>query len=160
MIRRNLAWILLGLSLALNVFFVGGFVYARYFDPPWGHHRMEMKWRQELNLDPDQQRAVREAFREMRQRNRPRVQELRQLRRQLVDELRKEKLDFAAIDPMIDRAANLRSDIQKDGLRTAGEIAATLRPDQRERFREVVINRTLAFHGPGGRRKMRRQSDE
>ena len=34
MLRKHLAWILLGLSLALNVAFVGGFVHARYFAEP------------------------------------------------------------------------------------------------------------------------------
>lgn len=161
MIRRNLAWILFGLSLVLNIFFVGGFVYARHYGPPWapGHapwqQRVDAKWAEELRLDADQQRTFREAFREMRQRNAGRVRELMQVREQLVAELRKDKLDLAAIDPLIERTTVLRSDIQKDGLRAAEQVAATLRPEQRAKFREVMIARTM---GPGGR--MRRPSPD
>jgi uncharacterized membrane protein len=166
MIRRNLAWILFGLSLVLNVFFVGGFVWAKYYGPPWGGHggpwqsqRFE-RWSDELNLDAAQQRTVRQAFRDMRQRNAERVRELMQVRQQIVGELRKDKLDLKTIDPLLDRAASVRTDIQKDGLRTADQIEATLRPEQRERFRELVIARKLAFQRPGGRPGMMRRPPE
>jgi uncharacterized membrane protein len=167
MIRRNLAWILLGLSVVLNVFFVGGFVYAQHFGPPWagGHppwqpRRADARLVSELNLDPGQQHTLRQAFREMRRRNAGRVRELVQLREQIVAELRKDKLDPATIDPLLDRVAAVRSDIQKDGLRTASEIAATLRPEQREKFRELVIARTVPRPGPGGRPGMIRRPPE
>ena len=158
MIRRNLAWILLGLSVVLNVFFVGGFVYAKHF----GEHaewerRVDANLPSDLNLDPGQQRTLRQSLREMRQRNFARLREIMQVRERIVAELRKDKTDFAAIDPLIDRATTLRGDIQKDGLRTAEQIAATLRPEQREKFRELVIARTMA---PGGRPGLRRQPDE
>jgi uncharacterized membrane protein len=167
MIRRNLAWILFGLSLVLNVFFVGGFVYARYFGPPWGAHagpwqsqRIDARWTEDLDLDATQQRTMRDAFRAMRQRNADRVRELMQLRRQLVSELRKDRLDPAAVDPLLDRTAQLRAEIQKDGLRTADQFAATLRPEQRDRFREKVIARAMAFHAPGSRGGMRNRPPE
>ncbi len=82
MIRRNLAWILFGLSLVLNIFFIGGFVYAKHYGPPWapGHapwqQRVDAKWAEELRLDDAQQRTFREAFRAMRQRNAGRVRGL------------------------------------------------------------------------------------
>ncbi len=160
MIRRNLAWILLGLSVALNVFFVGGFVYARHFSerPDW-EQRVDANLPVELNLDPGQQRTVRQSLREMRQRNFTRLREIRQTRERLVAELRKERTDFGIVDPLIDRVTTLRGDIQKDGLRTADQIGATLRPEQREKFRELVIARTLV-PGTGGRPGQRRQPDE
>ena len=157
MIRRNLAWILFGLSLVLNIFFVGGFVYAKHFGPPWAHgrapwqQRVDARWADELRLDPDQQRTFRQAFREMRQRNAPRVRELAQLREQLTTEMEKDKLDFAAIDPLLERISALRLDIQKDGLHAAEQVAATLRPEQRAKFREVMIART--FPGRPGKRR-------
>lgn len=164
MIRRNLAWILFGLSLVLNIFFVGGFIYAKHFGPPWGGHppwqaqRADARLIEDLNLDPGQLRTVRQAFRDMRQRNADRVREIMQTRQRLVAELRKDKLDMGAIDPLIERVAVLRSDIQKDGLRTADQISATLRPEQRERFREMLIARTAGLTGPP--RRPRRPPDE
>lgn len=165
MIRRNLAWILLGLSLVLNIFFVGGFVYARHFGPPGGgdrgqwERRVDANWPGELKLDPGQQRTLRQSLREMRQRNAPRLRELAQVRGQLVAEMRKDKADVGAIDVLIDRATALRGEIQKDGFRTADRIAASLRPEQRDAFREAVIARTM---GPGGgmRPGLRRKADE
>ncbi|TWT05628.1 Spy/CpxP family protein refolding chaperone [Reyranella sp. CPCC 100927] len=159
MIRRNLAWILFGLSLVLNVFFIGGFVYAKHYGPPWapGHapwqQRVDAKWAEELRLDDAQQRTFREAFRAMRQRNADRVRELMQVREKLAAELRKEQPDFAAIDPLLERSAALRVDMQRDGIRAAEQIAATLRPEQRAKFREVMAAKAL---GPGRRHGMRR----
>lgn len=166
MIRRNLAWILFALSLALNLFFVGGFVYAKYYGPPWGSQRgpwqapaADARWLEALNLDPAQQRSFRQAFREMRQRNAERARELIQVRQRLAVELRRDKYDFAAIDPLLERVARLRIDMQKDGLRTADQVAATLRPEQRERFREAVLARAMGPVGMGGR-PARRPADE
>ncbi len=159
MIRRNLAWILFGLSLVLNIFFIGGFVYAKHYGPPWapGHapwqQRVDAKWAEELRLDDAQQRTFREAFRAMRQRNADRVRELMQVRETLAAELRKEQPDFAAIDPLLERSAALRVDMQRDGIRAAEQIAATLRPEQRAKFREVMAAKAL---GPGYRHGMRR----
>jgi Spy/CpxP family protein refolding chaperone len=166
MIRRHLAWILLGLSLTLNVFFVGGFVYARYYGAPWGAERgpwqpqrLDGRWLEELNLDPAQQRAFRQAFRELRQRNVERARELIQVRRRLMAEMRKDRMDFAVIEPLLDRAAKLRGDMQKDGLRTADQVSATLRPEQREKFREAVSMRALGMPGAGGRPGLRRPDE-
>jgi hypothetical protein len=161
MIRRNLAWILFGLSFALNVFVIGGFFYTKHYGPPWGGERgrwierLDNNWPDALKLDQNQERAFRQAAREMRLRNAGRVSELAQIRQQIVTELRKDTLDYGLIDPMIERAAVIRGDIQKDGIRTADQMAAALRPEQRERFREAVIARTQAVLGPGGRHTRR-----
>lgn len=166
MIRRNLAWILFGLSFALNVFVIGGFVYTKHYGLPWGGERgrwiqrLDDNWPDALKLDESQERAFRQAFREMRQRNAARVGELAQIRQQIVTELRKDELDYTLVDPMIERAAALRGDIQKDGLRTAGQMAAALRPEQRQRFREAVVDRTIAVLGPGGRSRKPRAAED
>jgi Spy/CpxP family protein refolding chaperone len=166
MIRRNLAWILFGLSFALNAFVIGGFFYAKHYGPPWGGERggwiqrLDNDWPASLKLQDNQERAFRRAFREMRQRNAGRARELMQLRQQIVTELRKDRFDYAAIDPLIDRAAALRGDIQKDGIRTAEQMAETLRPEQRALFREAVIARTQAVLSPGGRPREPRMREE
>lgn len=167
MIRRNLAWILFALSLALNIFFVGGFVYAKYYGPPWHANagpwqpqNVDARWVEALNLDPAQQRTFRQAFRDMRQRNAERLREMTQARQRLIAEMHKDKFDFAAIDPLLERVARLRTDIQKDGLRTADQVAATLRPEQREKFREAMIARAAGPMGQGGRPGGRRPGDD
>jgi Spy/CpxP family protein refolding chaperone len=166
MIRRNLAWILFGLSFALNAFVIGGFFYTKHYGPPWGGgrghwiQRLDSDWPASLKLQDDQERAFRRAFREMRQRNVVRSRELMQVRQQLVTELRKDKFDYAAIDPLIDRAAALRGDIQKDGMRTAEQMAEALRPEQRALFREAVIARTRAVLSTRGRPREPRMREE
>ncbi|MBL8674033.1 MAG: periplasmic heavy metal sensor [Rhodospirillales bacterium] len=164
--RRHLAWILLGLSVVLNVFFIGGFVQARYFGgPPQvfarepGERRgpQQVDVPERLNLNATEARGFRDAMRQLRERNVGKARELLQLRERLLTEMRKEKPDFAAVDAMLDRAAVLRSDLQKDGLRTSDKVAASFRPEQRDRFMQFVIARTLNPGGPGGARPMERR---
>lgn len=104
--RRHLAWILLGLSVVLNVFFIGGFVQARYFGgPPQvfarepGERRgpQQVDVPERLNLNATEARGFRDAMRQLRERNVGKARELLQLRERLLTEMRKEKPDRKSV---------------------------------------------------------------
>jgi uncharacterized membrane protein len=159
-------WVLLGLSVALNVAFVGGFVYARFLAPQSvaisgseagapavGPPVPVAQLVRELALDDEQRRRLRTSLQEMRRAAAPRVREQLALRDAVVAELRKPQPDTASIDRALERAGALRSAVQKDVLRISLQFAATLRPDQQERFREIIVARTLAQAGLGARQR-------
>jgi uncharacterized membrane protein len=164
--RNRWLWILLGLSVALNVAFVGGFVYARFLAPQSvavsgpeaaapvvGPPVPVAQLVRELALDDEQRRRLRTSLQEMRRAAAPRVREQLALRDAVVAELRKPQPDTASIDRSLERAGALRSAVQKDVLRISLQFAATLRPDQQERFREIIVARTLAQAGLGARQR-------
>ena len=183
MIRKHVAWILLGLSVALNLTFIGGFVHARMTAQPGfpaefrpvvgtldpgnttlpqppaqtppgpGGRRQGLAGPEvvrELNLDDGQTRALRQMVGETRRRSADKVREMAIQRDALVAELRKEKPDQRAMDMAIDRIASLRADVQKESMQAGLRFADTLRPDQRERYRQIILSRTLNLPGTPG----------
>lgn len=159
----RLPWILLALSMALNIAFVGGFAYARFFAPqplppiagspgpggaPGGHPG-QIDVARDLNLDEAQRRAFRQFLGEMRRGGADRLRELGAIREGVAAELAKPRPDLAAVDRSIDRASVLRADLQKESLRSSLRFAETLRPEQQEKFRQSVAQRIL-FGPPAG----------
>ena len=151
--RLRLPWVLLALSLALNLFFIGGAMWARMHGPPSlmnPAHRAEAAAR-ELQLN-DAQRA---AFEQFVRTIRMRARQLRELNRPIVEqawrELAKPKPDEAMLTRLFDEAtANRRS--------TQGEVTAALRhflqtlaPEQRERYIEMMLRRPEGGPQPFGR---------
>ncbi len=183
MTGKHVGWILLGLSAALNVAFIGGFVHARMTAQPAfpaefrpvvgtldpgttpapqppvqtppgpGGRRQGLAGPEvvrELNLDDGQTRALRQMVGETRRRSADKVREMATQRDALVAELRKEKPEQRVIDHAIDRIASLRADVQKDSMQAGLRFADTLRPDQRERYRQIILSRTLNLSGTPG----------
>lgn len=166
MLRKHLAWILLGLSLALNVAFVGGFVHARYFaePPPLADLRLgagtpapiptigvpksvpsPQGAARELGLDEGQMRGLRQMLAEQRRRAVPVVREMAAQRDALVVELAKDRPDAAAVDRALDRIGQLRIQLQKDNVQAALRFAETLPAEQREGFRRLMVNRAMGM---------------
>ncbi len=180
MVRKHLSWILLGLSLALNVAFVGGFVHARYFSEPSpladlrpgsglgapapmptvnkpGPGPSPTEVARELGLSDGQVRGLRQMIAEQRRRAGPVVREMVQQRDLLIAELGKERPDADIIDRALDRIGQLRTQLQKDGVQAALRFAETLPEEQRDRFRRVMVHRAMGQQGvPTGLRKGRR----
>ncbi len=164
MLRKHLAWILLGLSAALNVAFVGGFVHARYFaEPPplagvgpvtpvpmpaigkAGPVPSPQEVARELGLNEAQMRALRQVLAEQRRRAVPAVREIATQRDALVAELAKEKPDPAVVDRALDRIGQMRTQLQKDNVQAALRFAETLPAEQRDRFRRLMVNRAMGM---------------
>ena len=162
-------WVLVGLSLALNVAFVGGFVYARFLAPqpvtglppgaPAGYTLQPplpvSALIRELQLDDGQRRQFRAMLQETRRAVQPLVREQVGLRDTLVGELRKPNPDPAAVERILERAGSLRAATQKEVVRRSLAFGAGLRPEQQQRLRDIIIARTLAQVGAGGARQRR-----
>jgi Spy/CpxP family protein refolding chaperone len=155
---RGFKWLCVGLALsvALNLFFLGGFVYAKFYGPP--HHVFAGKGPpggprsiddlgKELALDERQVGSLRQLFGELRRVNEARVKELRDLRENLVIEIRKPQPDVVAVERAIDRAAALRAEMQKVAFKMSNDFAATLPPEQQEKFRRGMAVRMVAVAG-------------
>lgn len=171
MLRKHLAWILLGLSAALNVAFVGGFVHARYvaeapslidsrpISLPTGPTQMPTIGKpgpgpspqeavRELGLTEAQMRGLRQMLAEQRRRAMPVFRDMTVQRDALVAELGKDKPDGAAVDRALDRIGQLRTQLQKDNVQAALRFAETLPAEQRERFRRAMVNRAMGLQQP------------
>lgn len=176
MLRKHLAWILLGLSVALNVAFVGGFVHARYFAEPApladlrpgvgpgapapmptiskpGPGASPQEVARELGLSDGQMSGLRQMLAEQRRRAAPLAREMVVQRDALISELGKDKPDGALIDRALDRIGQLRTQLQKDNVQAALRFSETLPAEQRERFRRLMVNRALGQQGPPNRRQ-------
>ncbi len=141
--RSRLPWILLALSLALNLCFIAGVFWVRMeasraqLSPP---ARMELVAKQ-LSLD-DNQRAAFERFvgtlrlksRHLRETNMPLVDDAWQ-------EFAKQQPDEAAIDKLFEQAADNRRSFQIETGRALREFLAILSEDQRTKFIALVKHR-------------------
>lgn len=179
MLRKHLAWILLGLSAALNVAFIGGFVHARYVAEPvplvdsrpisWPTGPTQIptigkpvpapspqEAARELGLSEGQMRGLRQVLAEQRRRAAPVLREMTAQRDALVVELGKDRPDAAAVDRTLDRIGQLRTQLQKDNVQASLRFSETLPAEQRERFRRLMINRAMGMQprrqAPGERK--------
>jgi Spy/CpxP family protein refolding chaperone len=133
--RARLPWILLGVSVVLNLAFIAGAAWIRFHPPPAPEfaERAERAGRA-LDLEP----AQRAAFREFLQGQRASNQALREKNRPLLHEIRREFTKPTPDDATIDRLlaevdANRRAVREQNG-RAMREFLKTLSPEQRERF--------------------------
>ena len=141
--RSRLPWILLALSLALNLCFVGGVFWVRMeashaqMGPA---ERMEQVVRQ-LALDGNQRAAFERFVRTMRMKAR----QLRETNQPLIDsawqEFAKQQPDDAATDKLFEQAADNRRGFQLETGRALREFLAALSEDQRAKFIAFVRNR-------------------
>lgn len=154
--HRALPWALLAISLALNVFFVGGHVYGRYYGHEfhraggWHHRDRARADFERMNLSDPQ----REAFRQMRKDVRERGQALREANREhrqaLWQEMAADSPDAGKIEGLLRGMADNRLAFQLEATRMAREFMAGLAPEQKAAFVEMA-RRHRVFGG--GRRR-------
>lgn len=150
----------LALSLLLNTFVLVGFVYRSWIAPPFvGMHPpppgapgqpgqpggprfnpVEMVVR-DLGLDGEQRQRMKDLFDRYASERRDRLQEIQRVREQTGVEMRRSPIDMAKIDGLIDQVSHLRAEQQKETLRTLLELQPSLRPEQRERLQELLVDR-------------------
>jgi len=148
---------LLALSLLLNTFVLVGFVYRSWIAPPFEMHPppprgapgqpggprfnpVEMVMR-DLGLDGDQRQKMKDLFDRYANERRERLQEIQRVREQTGIEMGRTPLDMSRIDGLIDQVSRLRAEQQKETLRTLMELQPSLRPEQRERLQELLVDR-------------------
>ena len=148
------------LSLLLNAFFVGGFVYRGWIGgplpfeqrilpppppppPPQARPSALEVVAGDLNLDPKQRQALRGVFEQHAQVRRERSREMQKVREQIVAEYRRSPLDQARLAPLIDRMGDLRADQQKETVRALSQMEAQLDPEQRVKMHQILVDRLL-----------------
>jgi uncharacterized membrane protein len=146
--RLRLPWILLALSLALNLFFIGGVFWVR----TEAHHRhlgpaeRVEQVAQDLSLDANQRaafdgfiRTVRDKARQLRETNQPLIDEAWQ-------DFAKAQPDEAALDKLVEAAADNRRGFQIEAGRALRGFLGVLTEDQRARF--IALARKRDDHTP------------
>ena len=141
--RPRLVWVLLALSVALNLFFIGGVFWlraeaSRMQLPP--AERFEMVARQ-LSLDPSQRAAFDKFIGVMRMRTRHLRESNQPLIEETWNEMAKSQPDDALIEHNLDEAANSRHAYQLDTSRALRSFLAVLSDQQRQAFVDLAKNR-------------------
>ena len=148
----RLTQVLLALSLLLNCFVLAGFVWRTWIEPPALHRTggpppgprgmspLEAL-AQDLELDSAQRQDLRTVFDHYADARRDRFREIQKVRDAMVAELQKPDFDMAKIDPLIDQITQLRSDAQKQNMRSIAELASKLKPEQRDKLHKILADR-------------------
>jgi Spy/CpxP family protein refolding chaperone len=139
----RLLWVLLALSLALNLFFIGGVFWlhneaSRMQLPP--AERFEMVARK-LSLDVNQRAAFDKFINLMRMRSRHLRENNMPLIEEIWSELAKAKPDDALIDHNLDETSDNRHAYQLDTSRALRAFLAVLSDEQRQTFVSLAKNR-------------------
>ena len=146
--RRYLPWILLAVSVALNVFFVGGHVYARRMaesqvEPEAAGPAHPAFAR--LGLTPEQRENLMKLRGKARERTKANRPIDRELGLALLDELMKPSRDAQAVDALLRQLAERRAAHVRPAIEELAGFLATLSPEQRARVREVAELRGPMF---------------
>jgi uncharacterized membrane protein len=141
--RRPFLWLLLGVSLALNLFFVGAFLWSRFRDQPppiYAEERLEWIGGQ-LRLDPQQK----EAFAKYSQAVRAHMQTMHAAVDPLMgkawSEVAKPDADAAKVVELFDEAGRTRRGYMHELAPVTLSFLATLSPEQRAKFVELARQR-------------------
>lgn len=146
----RLTQVLLGLSLLLNCFVLAGFVYRSWIaPPPFVHSGPPLPGRggplemlsQDLKLDDSQRGALKDVFDHYASERRQRFREIQKVREEMAGELKKSEFDMVRIDALVDQMTKLRAEQQKENLAAISQLAAQLRPDQRDRLHVILAER-------------------
>lgn len=159
----RLLQVLLVLSLLLNGFAIGGFVFRGWIAPPIAAGLMPPPppppgtpgapprpsqldiMTRELGLDTDQREALRGLIEQHAAQRRQRLAEIHKDRELVAAEMRQPQPDFAKVEALIDRVSTLRGELIKDNLRNLVAFESRLKADQRERMYGIFADR---FVGP------------
>src|SRR5262245_49033507 len=147
----RLTQVLLALSLLLNCFALAGFVWRGWIEPPPVHRTggpatprgmspLEAL-AQGLELDASQRQELKPILDRYAEARRDRFREIQKLRDAMVVELQKPDFDMAKIDPLIDQITQLRSEAQKQNMRSIAEMASKLKPEQRDKLHKILADR-------------------
>jgi uncharacterized membrane protein len=151
--RRGRLWIVvLILSLTLNVFFVGGLLWARsVLHPRFGPVQRMESIAAEMHLSGDQLAAFRIFVKTMRDGQIELHEKNHAIIFTLWDNLALAQPDQAKIDQLVDQANDNRRAWQKEAVKALITFLATLSPEQRVQFadlakkrrRELAVQRAL-----------------
>jgi uncharacterized membrane protein len=139
--KGRLVKVALALSLALNVFFIGGLAYSKFVRPTPPLLRLG----QELNLEPDQRKAFQGFVQVVRTKGAVLRDSNLALGRQIWDELSQPKPDPQKLTALFTEIANNRRDYQTAIGTALLPFLETLNMEQRQRFIEIGKRRQDAM---------------
>lgn len=125
--------LLLILSAALNLCFIGGALWLRVHEPPRTPMRAE-QFADQLNLNPQQRAGFEQYFHLMRARAQLMRAELEPIVSQAWAEIAKPQPDQKQIEQDFEQAATKRRAFAHDATQTTLTFLATLSPEQRQKF--------------------------
>jgi Spy/CpxP family protein refolding chaperone len=159
----RLLQVLLALSLLLNTFVLVGFVYRswiepppfeRHVPPPPGQRPSPLEtMARDINLDDGQRQALRAVFEQYSATRRERLREIQKVREQIAAEYKHPTVDMARVDSLVDQLTKVRAEFQKEYLGALNQLAAQLKPEQRDRMHQILAERLATPFGqrpPGG----------
>jgi Spy/CpxP family protein refolding chaperone len=142
-VRQHLFWVVLTLSLALNLCFVAGALWIRFHGPPvpiYPEERLQ-QIEPELALNPPQKQA----FDVYAHTVRARMQSMRDAIEPLIanawSELAKPDADETRVMQLFDEAAQQRRSLRRELATATLSFLATLSPEQRAKFVELARQR-------------------
>ena len=138
--RQRLAWVLLALSLALNVCFLAGFVWTHTRTSPWRmspEERIE-RMSAEMQLDPEHRQIFERYFHTVGARLLLMRTQVGPLIGDAWAEIAKPQPDEGKVAKLFDEAAEIRRGYQRQLTTETLHFLATLTPEQRSRFVELV----------------------
>jgi uncharacterized membrane protein len=142
-VRPYLLWLLLTLSLALNLFFIAGALWIRFQGPPPPMNAEERLERigDQLGLDPQQK----EVFEQYSQTVRTRMQLMRKavgpLTSSAWSEVAKPDADQERVLQLFDEAGQTRRNFMRELAPITMSFLAQLSPQQRAKFVELIQQR-------------------
>jgi Spy/CpxP family protein refolding chaperone len=144
--RQHLFWVVLILSLALNLCFVGGALWIRFQGPPLPtspQERLE-QIEPQLALDPQQKAAFDQYARIVRLRMQSMHEAIEPLVGKAWSELAKPDADEAKIMQLFDQAGDQRRAFRRELGTATFTFLAKLTPEQRAKFVELARQRPWA----------------
>ena len=153
-VRQQLLWPLLGVSLALNLFFVAAFLWSHFRDSPppiYAEERLEWIGAQ-LGLDPHQKDAFAEYLQAVRTHMQTMHQAVDPLMGKAWSEVAKPDADAAKVVELFDQAGQTRRGYMHELAPITLSFLAKLSPAQRAKFVELARQRPWAkrHHENGG----------
>lgn len=161
---KVLPWVLLAVSAGLNLFFVGGHVYGRYYAehvygparidrPLRPHEPAEMAARrhrfvERLGLNDDQRKVFGKLRDELIQHGRTLREQNREPMAALWRELQSDKPDSKHIEALLRKMSDNRFAYQLEATKIAREFMAALNPEQKERFVAMARERNIFARTP------------
>jgi uncharacterized membrane protein len=148
--RQHLLWVLLALSLALNLFFVGGALWIRIQGPPLPMSPEERLQRigAQLTLDPQQKQAFEQYSQTVRTRMRQMHEAVDPLINHAWSEMAKPGADGARVVQLFEEAGQARRGFMRELAPITLSFLATLSPEQRTKFVELARQRPWEHQRP------------
>ena len=138
--RQQLLWMLVALSVALNLFFIIGALWIRMHGPPVPMSAAERLQRigTELSLDPQQQGAFNKYSETVRTRMQLMHKTVDPLMGKAWEEIAKPEADEANVVRLFDEAGQTRRSFMRELAPNTLSFLAKLSPEQRAKFVELI----------------------